>query len=67
MIVLSPLYERLMPSHNEPWVEKTILEEVLDAVRDIRAGKTEYIEGTDEETRIRRYEYPRFAITTKAS
>jgi hypothetical protein len=56
-----------MPSHNEPWVEKTILEEVLDAVRDIRAGKAEYIEGTDEEIRIRRYEYPRFAITTKAS
>lgn len=66
MIALSPLYERLMPSHNEPWVEKITLQEVLDAVRDIRAGKAEYTEGTDEETRIRRYEYPRFAITTKA-
>jgi len=66
MIALSPLYERLMPSHNEPWVEKAILERVLGAARDIRAGKAEYIEGIDEGTRIRRYEYPRFAITTKA-
>jgi len=66
MIALSPQYERLMPSHNEPWVQKTILEEVLEAAQDIRAGKAEYIEGFEEETKIRRYDYPRFAIITKA-
>jgi glyoxylase-like metal-dependent hydrolase (beta-lactamase superfamily II) len=66
MIALSSFYERLMPSHNEPWVDKAILQEVLQAAEDIRAGKAEYVEGTDDETRIRRYEYGRFAIITKA-
>jgi len=66
MIALSPLCEALMPSHNEPWVDKAILEEALEAAQKIRAGEAEYIEGIDEETRIRRYEYPRFAIITKA-
>lgn len=66
MIALSLLYEKLMPSHNEPWVDKAILQEVLQAAEDIRAGKAEYIEGADEETRIRRYEYGRFAIISKA-
>ncbi len=67
MIALSPRYERLMPSHNEPWIEKKMLEEVLEAAQDIRAGKAEYVEGVDEGTRIRRYEHPRFAIITKTS
>jgi glyoxylase-like metal-dependent hydrolase (beta-lactamase superfamily II) len=66
MIALSPLYERLMPSHNETWLSKTMLEEVLVAAQDIRAGKAEYVEGLEEGTRIRRYEYARFAIITKA-
>jgi glyoxylase-like metal-dependent hydrolase (beta-lactamase superfamily II) len=66
MIALSQLYERLMPSHNETWLNKTMLEEVLVAAQDIRAGKAEYVEGLEEGTRIRRYEYARFTIITKA-
>ena len=66
MIALFPLYEKLMPSHNEPWVDKTALEEVLQAAQDIRAGKADHIEIIDEETEVRRYEYDRFAIIMKA-
>jgi len=66
MIALSTLYEKLMPSHNEPWVSKAILQEVLEATQDIVAGKGEYTEDIEETTKIRRYEYPRFSIITKA-
>jgi len=66
MIALSPHYERLMPSHNEPWVEKNMLQQVLEAVRRIKAGNAEYIEDIADKTRIRRYEFARFAIITKA-
>jgi glyoxylase-like metal-dependent hydrolase (beta-lactamase superfamily II) len=67
MIALSPHYDRLMPSHNEPYVEKAALGTVLRAFQEVRAGKAKYIEGVVEETRIRRYEYSGFAIITKAS
>ena len=63
---ISPLYEKLMPSHNEPYVDKAILEEVLKATKEIKAGKRNYIEGTDEAAKIRRYQYPHFSIITKA-
>jgi glyoxylase-like metal-dependent hydrolase (beta-lactamase superfamily II) len=66
VIAVSPLYEKLMPSHNEPWVDKAVLEEVLQATKEIKAGDQDYIEGVDEATRIRRYVYPRFSIITKA-
>ena len=56
IISLFPHYDRLMPSHNEPWVEKEILEDVLEAAEDIRADKAEkYIEGMDGDLRVRRY------------
>jgi glyoxylase-like metal-dependent hydrolase (beta-lactamase superfamily II) len=67
LIALSSLYEKLMPSHNEPCVDKTILEEVLGAARQIRAGAARYIEDLEEATKIRRYDYSRFSIITKAS
>ena len=66
MISLSTLYEKLMPSHNEPWVNKAILQEVMKATQDIVAGKGKYTEDIEGTTEIRRYEYPHFAIITKA-
>jgi glyoxylase-like metal-dependent hydrolase (beta-lactamase superfamily II) len=65
MIALSPLYERLLPSHNETCIEKRRLEQVLEAAEDIRAGKAKYIEGIDRGTRVRKYQYADFAIITK--
>ena len=59
-------FDRLMPSHNEPWVEKELLKKVLQAVEDIHTGKGKYIEGTDRGTPIRKYAYDRFSLITKA-
>jgi glyoxylase-like metal-dependent hydrolase (beta-lactamase superfamily II) len=67
MIGLSACYERLMPSHNEPRVEKYLLNEVLEAARDIRSGNGKYVEGLEGTGSIRRYDYPRFAIITNAA
>ncbi len=63
MIKLSPYYDKLMPSHNEPLVEKEILLTVLEKAKSIRAGKEKnYKEGVDNGHSIRRYQYDRFAI-----
>jgi glyoxylase-like metal-dependent hydrolase (beta-lactamase superfamily II) len=66
LIALSNLYEKLLPSHNEPWVDRQILEEVLVAAREIRVGTAKYTEDVEEATKIRRYDYSRFSIITKA-
>ena len=59
-------YEYLMPSHNEPWVEKTLLKDVFKAVVDIAEGRGVYKEGTDRGTPIRKYDYGRFSVVTRA-
>ncbi|MBD3172906.1 MBL fold metallo-hydrolase [Candidatus Bathyarchaeota archaeon] len=59
-------YDRLMPSHNEPWVEKKLLKDVFKAVVDIAEGRGSYKEGTDRGKPIRKYEYDRFSVVTKA-
>ncbi len=59
-------YERLMPSHNEPWVEKQLLKDVFKAVVDIAEGRGSYREGTDRGIPIRKYEYGRFSVVTRA-
>ena len=58
-------FELLMPSHNEPCVEKKLLREVYNAVVDIDEGKGSYREGTDRGVPIRKYEYGRFSIVTR--
>ena len=59
-------YERLMPSHNEPWVEKQLLKDVFKAVVDVAEGRGSYKEGTDRGIPIRKYEYGRFSVVTRA-
>jgi glyoxylase-like metal-dependent hydrolase (beta-lactamase superfamily II) len=59
-------YEHLMPSHNEPWVDKKLLKEVFKAVVDIAEGRGDYKEGTDRGIPIRKYEYDRFNIVIRA-
>jgi len=66
MLECYPYIDRLMPSHNEPWVEKELLNEVLRVVEAIHTGRGEYVEGTDRGTPIRKYTYDRFSIVTKA-
>ncbi len=59
-------YERLMPSHNEPWVEKILLKDVFKAVVDIAEGRGKYREGTDRGVSIRKYDFGRFSVVTRA-
>jgi glyoxylase-like metal-dependent hydrolase (beta-lactamase superfamily II) len=67
MVDLSPHYDWLLPSHNETWVEKEILREVLEAARTIKIGKAgEYKEGARDGIPIRRYDYKKFALIVRA-
>ena len=59
-------FDYLMPSHNEPWVEKTLLKDVFKAVVDIAEGRGTYVEGTDRGTPIRKYNFSRFSVVTSA-
>lgn len=67
MISLASCYNVLLPSHNEPLVEKGELERVLHAAREIKSGTARFVEAVDAGVRVRRYEYERFVIITKAS
>ncbi len=64
LITLSHLYERVVPSHNEPWVDKAIVEEVLNGAREIKTGTKRYAEDL-RTSGIRRYDYSRFSIIAK--
>ncbi|HUS77580.1 MAG TPA: MBL fold metallo-hydrolase [Patescibacteria group bacterium] len=67
MVSLYSHYDWLMPSHNETYVDKEILERVLKAAEDIRAGKGgEYREQNRRGLVIRRYDREGFAIIVKA-
>lgn len=55
-------HDHLCPSHNEPWAESKILQNVLDAFKDIMRGKGKYSEGEG----IRRYYFGDFDIIVDA-
>lgn len=59
-------FDYLMPSHNEPRVEKVLLRDVFKAVVDIAEGRGRYVEGTDRGTSIRKYDFGRFSVVTSA-
>jgi glyoxylase-like metal-dependent hydrolase (beta-lactamase superfamily II) len=60
-------FDRLMPSHNEPYVEKELLKDVLNAVENIAKGKGKYVEGKDMGIPIRKYNFGRFSIVARAN
>ena len=66
MIALLPHCDVLLPSHNETCVEKMELTKVLEAAREIKAGRGRFVEGIEMGIRIRKYEFQTFAIITKA-
>jgi glyoxylase-like metal-dependent hydrolase (beta-lactamase superfamily II) len=59
LIDLFPLYDKIMPSHNEPWLDKEILKDVLAAAEGIRKGKTPFTVGKGG---MRKYDFGRFAL-----
>jgi glyoxylase-like metal-dependent hydrolase (beta-lactamase superfamily II) len=56
-------YDYAMPAHNEAKLEKKIVEDVLYTIDAIKAGKAgSYKSGVANGIKVRRYDYPRFAI-----
>jgi glyoxylase-like metal-dependent hydrolase (beta-lactamase superfamily II) len=67
MVSLFHHYDRLMPGHNETYIDKEILERVLMAAEDVRASRArEYREQERRGITIRRYDYEGFAIIVRA-
>jgi glyoxylase-like metal-dependent hydrolase (beta-lactamase superfamily II) len=56
-------YDYAMPAHNETMVEKKVVEDVLNAIEAIKAGKAgAYKTGVANGIKVRRFDYPRFAL-----
>ena len=67
MVDLSVHYEYLMPSHNETYINREILERVLRLAEEIKAGTAgEYREQNRGNMTIRRYDRKGFAIIVRA-
>ena len=58
-------YDYAMPAHNETIVEKKVVEGVLTAIETIKAGKAEFKPGVVDGIKVRRYDYPRFALIVR--
>jgi glyoxylase-like metal-dependent hydrolase (beta-lactamase superfamily II) len=60
-------YKWVMPSHNEPIVEKRLIKECYDAARNIRDGiACEYTEGIADGIKVHRYDYDKFSLIVRA-
>ena len=67
MVELMPLYEWVMPSHNEPKIEKHLIKECYEAAKNIKAGTAgEYTEGMAAGIKVHRYDYGRFSLIVRA-
>ena len=56
-------YDWAMPAHNEALVEKKVVESVLTAIESIKAGKAgTFKPGIANGIKVRRYDYPKFAL-----
>jgi glyoxylase-like metal-dependent hydrolase (beta-lactamase superfamily II) len=59
-------YDYAMPAHNETMVEKKVVEDVLNAIEAIKAGKAgAYKTGIANGIKVRRFDYPRFALIVR--
>jgi len=58
-------FYHLMPSHNEPWLDKNILLETLEGAENVLPGKAESQEIIDPwNRRLKQYSFGRFEILT---
>ncbi len=59
-------YSYAMPAHNESMVEKKVVEDVLNAIEAIKAGKAgDYKAGVANGIKVRRYDYRQFALIVR--
>jgi len=67
MVKYLPLYEGVMPSHNEPKIEKHLIKECYEAAKSIKAGTAgKYTEGMAAGIKVHRYDYGRFSLIVRA-
>lgn len=67
MVELMPNYDTVIPSHNEPTIEKHLIKECYEAAKSIRDGTAgEYTEGTAAGIKVHRYDYERFNLIVRA-
>ncbi|MCJ7730950.1 MBL fold metallo-hydrolase, partial [Candidatus Bathyarchaeota archaeon] len=67
MVKYMPQYEWVMPSHNEPKIEKHLIKECYEAAKRIKAGTAgEYTEGVASGIKVHRYDYGRFSLVVRA-
>ena len=67
MVELMPLYEWVMPSHNEPKIEKHLIKQCYEAAKSIKAGTAgPYTEGVASGIKVHRYDYDRFSLIVRA-
>jgi glyoxylase-like metal-dependent hydrolase (beta-lactamase superfamily II) len=67
MVGLLPHSDGVMPSHNEPRMEKRLIRECQEAAVRIREGTAgSYKEGTAAGVKVRRYDYDRFSLVVRA-
>ena len=67
MVELMPLYDWVMPSHNEPRMEKHLIKECYESSKAIRNGTVgEYVEGVAAGINIHRFNYERFSLIVRA-
>lgn len=58
-------FDQVMPSHNEPWLDKEYLTESLAGVESVLSGQAEYKSITDPwGKQLRQYSFDRFSILT---
>ena len=64
---MMPHYDWVVPSHNEPRMEKRLIGECYEAAKSIRAGTAgSYREGVAAGIKVRRYDYGRFSLIVRA-
>jgi glyoxylase-like metal-dependent hydrolase (beta-lactamase superfamily II) len=67
MVSFSPYYEQVLPSHNEPEIEKHLIKECLEAAKGIKNGTAgPFTEGTAAGIKVHRYDYGRFSLIVRA-
>ena len=67
MTELMPHYDWVLPSHNEPRIEKPLIKKCYEAALSIREGTAgPYTEGVAAGIKVKRYDYGRFSLIVRA-
>ena len=67
MVSFYPYYDWVMPSHNEPEIEKHLIKECLEAAKRIKNGTAgQFTEGVASGIKVHRFDYDRFSLVVRA-